>query len=148
MVRQSPVDILAVRGCLHRCSAFAAGEQRLLAHDGSGDDRASHAVAVLEADRARRADLGARAAADAQLGGPREVEVGEPAGRRGGHAQSVDAHLAARDLAEAAADAKVAAQAAAGLVVSHRVGQALLDLDVVPLAENLLDAPLRHDATG
>ena len=77
-----------------------------------------------------------------------EIEVGQPAGPRVGHAQRLDAHLAARRHAEAAADADIAAQAAAGLVMGHRIGQALLDLDVVPLAENLLDAPLRHDGTG
>ena len=113
-----------------------------------GDDRAPHPVAVVEVDGARRADLGAGAAADAQLRRPREVEVGEPAGRRVGHAQRLDAHLAAGDHAQAAADADVAAQAAAGLVVGHRVGQALLDPDVVALAEDLLDGPLGHHRTG
>ena len=79
---------------------------------------------------------------------PQEVEVGQPAGRRVGHAQRLDAHLAARGHAQAAADADIAAQAAAGLVVRHRVGQALLDPDVVALAEDLFDAPLGHDGTA
>ena len=62
-------------------------------------------------------------------------------------AQRLDAHLAAGGHAQAAADADVAAQTAAGFVVRHRVGQALLDLDVVALAENLFDAPFGHPGT-
>ena len=99
-------------------------------------------------DRARWADLRTGAAADAQRRRPHEVEVGEPAGRRVGHAQRLDAHLAACGHAQAAADADVAAQAAAGLVMCLHVCQALLDLDVVALAENLFDASLRHHCTA
>ena len=67
-----------------------------------------------------------------------------PAGVGVGHAQRVDAHLAAGGHAQTAADADVAAQAAARLVVRHRVGQALLDLDVVALAEDFFDGPFGH----
>ena len=45
-------------------------------------------------------------------------------------------------LEESGADGDIAAQTAAGLVVRHRVGQALFDADEVALAENLFDAPL------
>ena len=148
MIRQALADELPVRRRLRRRTTFAAGQQRLFAHDGSRDDRAPHPVPILDVDRARRADLRAGAAADAQRRRPREVEVGEPAGRRVGHAQRLDAHLAAGGHAQAAADADVAAQAAAGLVVRHRVGQALLDPDVVALAEHLFDGPFGHHGAG
>ena len=64
---------------------------------------------ILDPNRAGRADLGAGAAADAQLRRAGEVEVGEPAGLGVGHAQRVDAHLAAGRHAQPAADADVAA---------------------------------------
>ena len=158
MIGQAIADELPVRGRLGRRSAFAAGQQRLFAHDGSGDDRAPHEVRraaaeraageqadlIVDPDGAGRAYLAAGAAADAQLGWAGEVEVGDPAGVGVGHAQRVDAHLAAGRHAQTAADADVAAQAAARLVVRHRVGQALLDLDVVALAEDFFDGPLGH----
>ena len=127
MIRQALPDELPVRRRLRRRTALAADQQRLLAHDGSRDDRATHPVPILDVDRAGWADLRTGAAADAQRRGSLEVEVGEPAGRRVGHAQRIDAHLAAGGHAQAAADADVAAQTAAGLVVRKRVGQALLD---------------------
>ena len=97
---------------------------------------------ILDADGAGRADLGACATADAQVRRSREVEIGEPSGRRVGHAQSLDTHLAAGELAQAAADATVAAKATTGLVMRHGIGKSLLDLDVA--AETLLDILLRH----
>ena len=99
---------------------------------------------ILEVDCAGWADFCACAAADAQFGGPGEVEVGEPVGGGVGHAQRVDAHLATHCHAQAATDADVAAQAATGLVVCHCVGQAFFDLDVVAGSEDLFDAPFGH----
>ena len=94
MIRQAIADEFPVRGRLRRRAAFAAGQQRLFAHNGSRDDRATHEIRrgaaehaaggqvdlILDPDGAGRAYLAAGAAADAQLGWAGEVEVGEPAG--------------------------------------------------------------------
>ena len=114
MFGEAVVDELAGAPVSRRRTAFAAGQQRLFSHDGAGDDGAPHPVAVFEVDGAGGADLGTGSAADAPLGRPGEVEVGEPAGGGVGHAQRFDAHFAARRHAEAATDADVAAQAAVG----------------------------------
>jgi hypothetical protein len=144
VIGQALTDKRPVRRRLRRHPAVAADEQRLLTYHGSRDDRAPHPVPILEANCARRADLRTGPAANAQIRRPREVKVGQPAGRRVGHAQRLDTHLAAGGHAQAAAEAEIATQAAPGLIVRHRVRQALLDLDVVSRADSLFDSSLGH----
>ena len=121
MVRHAATDELPVCRRPRWRSTFAARQQRLFLHNGSRDDRTPHPFLILKMDRAGWANLCACAAADTVLRRPREIEVGESAGRCVGHAQRLDAHLAAGNHAQAAADADVAAQATLGLAMGHGV---------------------------
>ena len=70
VIGQAVADVGPMSRRRRRSAAFAAGQQWLLLHDGSGDDRAPESTTVIEMDGARGADFRARAAADAHSSRP------------------------------------------------------------------------------